>query len=52
MPDLLFMVVHAVPVMGQSGVLAFPVFQEGDGPQGHEDAEEDRARVFTGDARY
>lgn len=31
--------------MGQHCARAFPVLQEGDGPQGHEDAEEDRATM-------
>lgn len=39
------MEVHAVPVMGQSGHLSLPVFQEGYGPEGHEHTEEDRAWV-------
>lgn len=39
------MEVHAVPVVSQRGHLPLPVLQEGDGPEGHEDAEEDGARV-------
>ncbi len=44
--NLLFMEIHAVPVVSQSGILAFPVFQERDGPQRHEHTEEDRARMI------
>lgn len=39
------MEVHAVPVVSQRGHLPLPVLQEGDGPEGHEDAEEDGAWV-------
>lgn len=43
--DLFFVEVHAVPVMSQRGHLSLPVLQEGNGPEGHEDTEEDGARV-------
>lgn len=39
--DLLFVELHAVPVMSQGHHLSLPVFQETDGPEGHENAEED-----------
>lgn len=39
------MEVHAVPVVSQCGHLPLPVLQEGDGPEGHEDTEEDGPRV-------
>ncbi len=40
------MEIHAVPVVSESGILAFPVFQERDGPQRHEHTEEDRAGMI------
>lgn len=43
--DLLFVELHAVPVMSQGDHLSLPVFQEADGPEGHEYAEEDCSRV-------
>lgn len=43
--NLLLVELHAVPVMSQGDHLPLPVFQEADGPEGHENAEEDRSRV-------
>lgn len=39
------MKIHAVPVVSQRGILTLPVLEEGDGPEGHEHAEEHCARV-------
>ena len=46
MAHLLLVEIHTVPVVSQGGHLAFPVLQEGDGPEGHEDAEEHCTRVI------
>ncbi|XP_039374660.1 anoctamin-7-like isoform X3 [Mauremys reevesii] len=43
---LLLLEVHAVPVMSQRGAFPLPVLQEGHGPEGHEDAEENRPGVI------
>lgn len=45
MPHLVFMEVHAVPVMSECGILTLPVLKKSDGPEGHEHAEEDRSRM-------
>lgn len=45
MTHLLFMKVHAIPVMSQSSVFAFPVLQKGNCPEGHEHTKEHCARM-------
>lgn len=42
--------VRAVPAMGLGGAASLPVLVEGDGPQRHEDTEEDGSSIVEEDS--